>query len=418
MCWNRLFSIVFTLSLLSCNPVKSNDAFVFTLINGLTTTATNSFLIGSSSKINVTSASVVLYFGTPQLFGFSLVKQPTANVVLSFTNAKLDAIGNLTFTSGNYNFPQLITLDSNTEIMETSILYVNVASADPEFNGISGQIPIYHRNVVITYTGSSFIFKEDNVAPTLTPTLGFPITSCSVLPALPNGLTLNTSTCVISGTPTDPNPLPGSTYTITATDGPNTDTENITISVEPTIYKVFVTASTFNGNLQGAEANGPAGADVKCNADANKPSTGTYKAMVVDGTNRSACSSPNCSGGAGENLFWVFQENSIYVRANDSASLFTPSTAGIIPAPSTILNHNFDSGTTKYFWTGFAMTAYWQEATDEPTNSCVDWTDGSVTAVTTDGGRVGASDSRTYSAFRSGSGRSCSDTYHLLCVEQ
>lgn len=417
MCWNRFFSIVFTMSLLSCNPVKSNDAFLFTLINGLTTTTTNSILIGSSSKINVTSASVVLLYGTPQLFGFSLVKQPTANVTLSFTNSRLNAIGNITFTSMNYGTVQTITLTSNTQIMETSTLNVSVSSADSEFNGITGQIPIYHRNISVSYSGNSFIFKEDNAAPTLTATLGFPITNCSVAPALPNGLSVNASTCAISGTPTDQQA--GATYTVTATDGTNSDTENITIRVEPTVYKVFITASTFDGNLQGVAANGPAGADAKCLADANKPSSGTYKAMITDGTNRRACTTDNCGGAgldASENVDWVFQFGRIYIRASDSASLFTPVAAGIIVAPGTILNHNFDSGTPKYFWTGIAQNPdYWSTASSSPNYTCSNWTSN---ANISDGGRVGISDSTSYTAFRSGGGRNCNDSYHLVCVEQ
>lgn len=423
MRWKGFLSFILTLSALSCNPVNPRDEYLLSLLNGLsTTTSTNSFTVATSSKINVTSASVVLYYGTPQLFGFSLVREPTANVTLSFTNAKLNAIGNITFTSLNYSTLQTINLVSNTQVMESSTLNVTVSSADPFYNGVSGAIIINHRNVNIVYSGNTFIFREDNTAPSLTPTVGFPFTSCSVTPALPSGLSLNTSTCVISGTPTNPNPIPGSTYTITATDGTNSDSENITIAIEPTVYKVFVTASTYNGNLQGAAANGPLGADAKCNADTNKPATGSFKAMLTDGTNRNACSTDNCGGAganSGENIDWVFQAGRIYIRASDSASLFSPTAAaGIVVAPGTILNHSFDSGTTKYFWTGFAVTNYWQEATAQTTNSCDDWTNGSATATASQGGRVGISNATDYTAFRSGSGQSCSNTYHLVCVEQ
>ncbi|TGL56056.1 DUF1554 domain-containing protein [Leptospira kemamanensis] len=414
MRWNGVLAFLCSLSFLTCNPVNTKDEFLFTLLNSQF--PTTSFSIGSSAKINVTGTSVVLYYGTSKTFGFSLVRQPTANVVLSFTNAKLNVIGNLTFTSSDFNTVQLITLNSNTQVLETSNLLVTAASADPFFDGVSGQIPIYHRNVSVSYSGNSFIFKEDSAAPTLTATLGFPITNCSVAPALPNGLSINSSTCAISGTPTDQQA--GTTYIITATDGTNTDTENITIRIEPTVYKVFITASTFDGNLQGAAANGPAGADEKCAADANKPSSGTYKAMVTDGANRRACSSPNCGGGVGENIDWIFQSGRIYIRSSDSASLFTPNAAGIINAPATILNHSFDSGVTKYYWTGFAQTNYWEEATFQTTNSCINWTTNATTPTASEGGRVGASNVTDYTAFRSGNGRSCSDSYHLVCVEQ
>lgn len=429
----RLFVSFLSLGwFLSCNQVNPRDELLFTLISGLSPVSTNtsSVSVVSSAKINVSSASVTLTYGTSQLFGISLVKLPTANVTITLTytdTSKYTINGSatspsptvLTFTPANYNVPQTISLNSTTQIIDSSSLTITATSADTYYNNVTGSISITHRNVNIVYTGTSFIFQQNVVAPNLTPTISFTHTSCSVAPSLPTGLSLNTSTCVISGTPT--NPQAGATYTVTATNGSESDTQNLTIQVEPTVYKVFITAATFDGNLQGAAANGPAGADAKCNADTNKPSTGTYKAMITDGTNRNACTSDNCGGAGanvGENVDWVFQFGRIYIRSSDSASLFMPTAAGIKVAPSTNLDHSFDSGSLKEYWTGFALTNYWQKATAQTQNSCNDWTDGTTTSPTGDGGRVGASNSTTYSAFRSGSGRSCDSLYYLVCVEQ
>ncbi|MCW7469934.1 DUF1554 domain-containing protein [Leptospira kanakyensis] len=435
MRWNFFVSFLFLGWLFSCNQVNPRDELLFTIVSGLNPIATTTIIsIPTTGKINVSSASVTLTYGTPQIFGISLVRQPTANVTitLTFTSSKLQVNGSnspltnvLTFTPTDFSAPKTVSLSSATQIIDSSSLSVTASSTDSYYNGTSGSIPITHRNVNIVYTGSSFIFQEDVVAPTLTPTISFSHTSCSVAPALPNGLSLNTSTCVISGTPTDPQA--GTTYTVTATNGSESDGENITIRIEPTVYKVFVTAATFDGDLRGAAANGPAGADLKCNADANKPSTGTYKAMLTtDNGARVACTSNNCGGGVGENTFWVFQSGRIYIRASDSASLLSPNAAGILPADGSgnfttnpyNLNHSFDSGTTKEYWTGFAQTSYWQTATQEPENSCIGWTTNAVTSPTSDGGRVGSSSSTNYSAIRNGAGRSCDIPYHLLCVEQ
>lgn len=429
MRWKGFLSFILTLSALSCNPVNPRDEYLLSLLNGLsTTTSTNSFTVATSSKINVTSASVVLYYGTPQLFGFSLVREPTANVTLSFTNAKLAGpITSLVFDSTNYDDVQTINLDSNTLLLETSSLEVSVTSPDPYYNGVTGQIPIFHRNMVISYTGSNFTFKEDQAINSLTPTARFPISTCSVSPAFPSGLSLNTSNCVISGTPSDPDPLPGNTYTITAGDGTNSVNSNITISVEPTVYRIFVTAATYNGNLQGAASDGPAGADLKCNADANKPSTGTYKAMLTTdgGITRRACTSQNCGGG-GQNVDWVFISNRKYVRASDSAYLFSPNADGILPASSNsfsnpyTLAHSFDAGATKSYWTGLSRPNFqWTTATLQATNNCLNWTSGAVTSPSTEGGRVGISNATNYTAFRNGlEGVSCATLNHLVCVEQ
>ncbi|XDD47212.1 DUF1554 domain-containing protein [Leptospira sp. WS39.C2] len=436
MRWNGFLAFLFTIHFLSCNPVNQRDEFLFTLINGLnSTTSTNTFLIGPSSKINVTSASVVLTYGTTQTFGITLGVAPTSNVTinLSFDTSKLSIDGNvttpltahLTFTPANYNIPQIITFSSLATTPTTSSLTVSSSSIDTNFDNISGSIAIRHR--VMFYSGSSFLLREDNVMPSLTPYGGFPYTSCTVSPSLPNGLSLNPTTCVISGTPTD---TQGSiNYTISATNGTISDTETISIQIQTTVYKVFVTASSYNGNLQGAAANGPAGADAKCNADANKPATGTFKAMLTDGgVNRRACdSTANCTN-IGENIDWVFQLGRNYIRANDSAFLFTPNSAGILPATLTsfstnpyTMSHAFDSGALKTYWTGLSTSPsdQWRVASAASTFHCSNWTSAAATAPTSNGGRVGNSNATDYTAFRNGSsGVSCDSLNHIVCVEQ
>jgi hypothetical protein len=52
-------------------------------------------------------------------------------------------------------------------------------------------------------------------------------------------------------------------------------------------YRIFITATTTDGLIG---SGGVAGADALCNVDANKPSTGTYRALLVDGTTRIAAS--------------------------------------------------------------------------------------------------------------------------------
>lgn len=436
MRWNGILVFLCSLSFLTCNPVNTKDEFLFTLINGLTsTTATNSFTVGPSSKINVTSASVVLTYGTSQTFGISLGVVPTSNVTINFAfdTSKLSIDGNvttpltahLTFTPSNYNTPQTISLASLSTTPNTSSLTISSTSVDTNFNNVTGSIAIRHR--VMFYTGSSFLLKEDVVMPNLSPYGGFPYTSCTVSPSLPSGVSLHPTTCIISGTPTDPQG--SSNYTITATDGTNSDTETISIQIQTTVYQVFVTASTYNGNLQGAAANGPAGADAKCNADANKPSTGTFKAMLTtNGGARRACDgTANCTN-AGENIDWVFQFGRNYIRASDSAFLFTPNSAGILPATSNefstspyTMAHAFDSGTLKTYWTALSTSPsdQWRVASAQPTFNCSNWTSSATTAPASNGGRVGNSNATNYTAFRNGSsGVSCDSLNHLLCVEQ
>ncbi len=57
------------------------------------------------------------------------------------------------------------------------------------------------------------------------------VTSCSVSPSLPAGLTLNTTTCAITGTPTGTSPA--TNYTITASNASGSTNTTVTIGVNP-----------------------------------------------------------------------------------------------------------------------------------------------------------------------------------------
>jgi len=87
----------------------------------------------------------------------------------------------------------------------------------------------------ISYTGSPFSYYEGAAITSLTPTVTNSPTSYGISPALPAGLSLSTSTGVISGTPTAASAA--TTYTITANYGSGvtaTTTINIT-TLAPTI---------------------------------------------------------------------------------------------------------------------------------------------------------------------------------------
>jgi hypothetical protein len=56
------------------------------------------------------------------------------------------------------------------------------------------------------------------------------ITNCTISPALPGGLTINQTSCVISGTPSASNEA--TTYTVTATNSAGTTTATVTLAVE------------------------------------------------------------------------------------------------------------------------------------------------------------------------------------------
>lgn len=102
---------------------------------------------------------------------------------------------------------------------------------------------------VISYSSKPYVFVESGTAiSTLTPSnSGGAATSWSIDTPLPTGLSFNTSTGVISGTPTQSGIC--TTYTVTATNADGSDFENVTIHViNSGLPKYYISASGSTGN--------------------------------------------------------------------------------------------------------------------------------------------------------------------------
>ncbi|TGL44634.1 DUF1554 domain-containing protein [Leptospira perdikensis] len=173
------------------------------------------------------------------------------------------------------------------------------------------------------------------------------------------------------------------------------------------VCRMFVTATTYNANLGGI-----VGADSKCFSDTNKPSTGIYKALLVDNANRRACTSVNCTtGGTTEQIDWVLSPNATYVQAtNTSTIIFTSDANGVYNNNLT----NLVSVAAAAIWTGLKNNPSWDWQTDT-THTCSSWAD-SVTASCGSYGVTSWTDSRAIaitSAYGSGG-----TLNNLLCVEQ
>ncbi len=169
-----------------------------------------------------------------------------------------------------------------------------------------------------------------------------------------------------------------------------------------TTKRIFVTATTYTGNLGGVT-----GADAKCAADTNKPSNGTYKALISDGTARIACTTANCSGGATEHTGWVLSASKQYTRA-DGTVIGTTNSAGIFDFTTTLTSAV--STTTANVWTGLEQN--WTSST----NDCVDYTSaagpgGNYSAI----GNTNATDA---TAIKKTLASGCENSYALYCVEQ
>jgi len=172
---------------------------------------------------------------------------------------------------------------------------------------------------------------------------------------------------------------------------------------QPRRLKIFVTSNAFQGNIGGGAGSGIQRADNMCNSDPNKPDSNTYKAMIVDGTNRRACSTSNCID-PNENIDWVFKPNTDYYRPNGTY-LFTTNSAGIV---TTDIANPILAGSNYPYWTGLAS-----DWTISPSAHCNNWTDN----LSSYAGKVGSSNA-TNSYWYSSSALFCSSLNALLCVEQ
>jgi hypothetical protein len=132
----------------------------------------------------------------------------------------------------------------------------------------------------LTYTPNPALFIKGVAITALTPSSGGgPVVSYSATPPLPAGLTLDTGTGVITGTPTLA--VAAANHTMRATNSGGNTTVSLNIAVirqcgTGTAQCVFVTSAPTNGNLGGL-----AGADATCAAAATaRGLTGTFKAWL------------------------------------------------------------------------------------------------------------------------------------------
>lgn len=253
--------------------------------------------------------------------------------------------------------------------------------------------------ISLSYAGSPFTYNVGTAIASISPTVtGGTITSYAVTPSLPSGLSINSTSGVISGTPSSTSS--STSYTITGTGSGGSATATISITVNAALPKrIFVTTSAFyNGNLGGAS-----GADTKCMTDASKPNSSTYKAMIADGSTRRACTTANCSGGISENLGWVLLPNQVYVRSDGVTTIATTNSAAIFTFPLT--NAIQASGTN--IWTGLAV-----DFTNNGPGTCTGWT---TTAGNGSSGTSGATNNTSINAVAS---QPCGGSISLYCVEQ
>ena len=140
------------------------------------------------------------------------------------------------------DLPVGITLDGTTgEISGTPTVLSSLTTYTVYANNTGGSasttIDFTVNDVIpsaITYSSTSYVETKDAVMTTGTPTVsGGPVVTWSISPALPTGISIDSSTGEISGTPTILSTI--TTYTITATNTGGSATTTIDITVNDVI---------------------------------------------------------------------------------------------------------------------------------------------------------------------------------------
>lgn len=117
------------------------------------------------------------------------------------------------------------------------------------------------------------------------------------------------------------------------------------------------------GTPKKANFGGVSSADQECNA--SPPFAGTYKALLVDGTTRVACTSAACAtNGAAEGVDWALAPSTQYVRADGTTVIGTTNAAAVFAFP---LSNSLGTSGISY-WTGLASD--WTTSAD----NCTGWT--------------------------------------------
>lgn len=408
----------------------------------------------STATYTVSTVGPSASLGTPS--STRIKSSATSSIALTYTASSSGGTaltGDLTAGGGGVT----VTTVSGNPSCTVGVSGITVSGATISLSSCSGNGTLtVHANAgtvkdrlsnMSTASPESSIITVDNTAPTVSSTS--PSTGSAIF-AIPSSITVNfseavnasagsfslsTSTCdtpptvgTISGTGTSAIEVNISGGTCTGSESlalvstlsgitdlagnAGSGTNTVTLSFAK---RIFFTSGTHNGNFATGFSNWRAGADAFCTSDSNKPSTGTYKALMTDGSTRLACTSSFCaSGGTGEHVNWVLSPNTVYTRP-DGTVIGTTTSAGVFGSGSgfTLTNSIWTVGfsANSHVWTGFDMDQRnWIYRSGAV---CSGWTTSSSGTNGCYGTDSDANDN-AFDYYMEG----CNVTNHLYCVEQ
>lgn len=173
--------------------------------------------------------------------------------------------------------------------------------------------------------------------------------------------------------------------------------------------RMLVTPTTYS---PGVGFNGIVGADSICaGAAVTAGLVGTYRALLVDGVLRRACTSTNCTiSGTAESIDWVLHASTNYTRSDGTTAVLTTNANAVFTGS---LSGTVSAAATSY-WTGINESVSWSWQTSD--NTCSGWTNNTASFSASYGVSTWA-DSRAI-AISSAVAACNSAPNSLLCVQQ
>lgn len=163
--------------------------------------------------------------------------------------------------------------------------------------------------------------------------------------------------------------------------------------------RMFLTES-----YNGANFGGISGADSKCMTNENYPGSGTFKALLVDGVDRVACTSALCAtGGLSEHKDWVLKPDTEYTHLDTTSIIGNTDSLGLLE-----FNLTTPFGVSSRYFSG--LVSDWRTAAD----TCIGWT----SSDNSENGRMGSATALDSTSISDWSQGCLWPASVLLCVKQ
>ncbi|MHA8055590.1 putative Ig domain-containing protein [Aquirufa nivalisilvae] len=250
--------------------VTDNDNGTYTVIltsGNSVATATLGFSVNGTTASGISSTTTVSFYSTPPPSALSYTTPNVYTVGSTITNLNPTVTGTVTSYSISPGLPTGLSFNTTTGVISGTPTVTSPATdyTVTATNGTGSTTAVVRITVnvaapsALSYTTPN-VYTVGSTITNLNPTVTGTVTSYSISPGLPTGLSFNTTTGVISGTPTVTSPA--TDYTVTATNGTGSTTAVVRITVNvaapsalsyttPNVYTVGSTITNLNPTVTG-----------------------------------------------------------------------------------------------------------------------------------------------------------------------